>query len=89
MSNTPELRFQGLCLMNEEGYKYMCDCYDKFPELVRDRLKSSNYNLCAACVRTQARNRSGCHFPDVPHYLSVISWMEAELKRDEGIGGQE
>lgn len=86
-------RFQGLCLINNYGYKYMCSEYDRLPEPVRDRLKSSSYNLCAACIASETFKKAfkkgpkyGRITPTIPEYLSVISDMEAELRTEELIG---
>lgn len=45
-------KFQGLCLVNDEGYLYM-HVHDDFPPDVRLRLQSSDFNLCAACISGQ------------------------------------
>lgn len=84
MGNTQELRFQGLCLINQEGYHHMC-LYDEFPRVIRDRLKSSTYNLCAACVRDTAIRDDQGHrrIPMVIHYHSAIYAMEQQLKCEE------
>lgn len=60
-------KFQGACLVNSEGYRYM-DLYDDFPPDVRLRLQSSNFNLCAACISVGF------------DYHRVIDLMEAMLR---------
>lgn len=67
MSN--RYKFQGKCLVNEEGYRCMYE-YDNLPPDVRLRLQSSDFNLCAACV---ARTTD-------PHIM--ISKMEAALRAE-------
>lgn len=48
-------RFQGLCLMQEEGWMHM-DAYDDLPPDIRQRLRDSPFNLCAACVNCGHRD---------------------------------
>lgn len=42
-------KFQGLCLIQGEGWMYM-QAYDYLHPEIRQRLRDSPFNLCAACV---------------------------------------
>lgn len=63
------LRFQGKCLVGDEGYRYMTDDYDSMPREVRLRLQSSAFNLCAACVWEESHKGNG--------YIQAINKIEA------------
>lgn len=43
------MRYQGSCLVNEEGWKNMVD-YDWLPVEARLLLQNSSENLCPACL---------------------------------------
>lgn len=49
-------RFQGLCLEASEGHLHMPH-FDAMPESVRQRLRDSRYNLCAACIWMPSEKR--------------------------------
>ena len=42
---------QSPCLVNDKGWIYM-EKYDALPRCVRDKLKSSKFNLCVMCVKS-------------------------------------
>jgi hypothetical protein len=43
---------QTRCRISNEGHRWMVGWYDDLPPTVRQRLRQSPYNLCAACLRT-------------------------------------
>ncbi len=48
--------FQGMCIVSASGQDTI-SCYDEMMPRVRERLRNSRYNLCAACVETQAMKK--------------------------------
>ncbi len=68
-------RFQGSCLVANEGRFYMV-IYDIFPPEIRLRLQSSTYNLCAACVQDIATRKKLT-------YIDAIRQMEAQIRASE------
>lgn len=70
-------RFQGMCLVNSEGWKHI-NTYDGFPLDIRLRLQSSAYNLCAACIYARSSGDSSSHLH------TTIDQMEAILRQQEG-----
>jgi len=71
---------QILCLIASDGWQFMPD-YDALPAIVRRRLASSRYNLCAACVEIEARTRA--RSPTVKTFLEVIVAIERQLDRSQ------
>lgn len=43
--------FQGLCLVNEEGWEHM-HSYDDHSPYLREQLRNSPWNLCPSCAST-------------------------------------
>lgn len=73
-------RFQGLCLVKEDGagiayIRY----YDMMPPAIRERVRNSPINLCAACISQDAKQKAFArdeHYPRISDYLCIISHME-------------
>lgn len=72
-------RFQGKCLVNAEGYRFMTGFYDYMPPEAREKLRNSRFNICAACVREEALRLAGDNFVRIEHYLKAIRNIEAQL----------
>lgn len=70
--------FQGKCLLSTEGFRHM-PIFDRFPPLVRERLRNSPFNLCAACVVTAA---GASHKGMLNRLLAAISSMEEAIRRE-------
>ena len=68
---TPKTKpvLQTHCLIGLSGHLHM-GVYDELPDKVRERLRTSPFNLCAACVN---EGRSD--------YMRTIERMEKELRR--------
>jgi hypothetical protein len=64
--------FQGLCLINDEGWKHM-DVFDMLPLNIRQRLRESPFNLCAACIAVECMD-------DLERLLPAIETMEATVR---------
>jgi hypothetical protein len=77
------LRFQGKCLQNDEGWRFMRNFFDELPPPVRMRLAISQYNLCTACVSELARRKAETITPPLFIYFEVIDQMEEEIRREE------
>jgi hypothetical protein len=43
---------QTRCRISNEGHRWMVGWYDELPPRIRQRLRQSKYNLCAACLVT-------------------------------------
>jgi hypothetical protein len=70
-------RFQGLCFVSTEGWEHM-DLFDQFPPEIRQRLRDSPFNLCAACV-ADAGLADGGNF-DADLLMQAIENIEAYLR---------
>jgi hypothetical protein len=74
---------QTKCLINTAGHEWMRDFYDTLPSRVRQRLRSSPFNLCAACLqlevlpKVKAKHRS---LSREQALLAAIQIMEAEVR---------
>lgn len=80
---------QTSCLMAEEGWRYM-DIMDDWPVPIRERVRNSRFNICAACVNEKAwdlaREEAGTRWvtnPELRHYLKAIRNVEAEIDEME------
>jgi hypothetical protein len=74
---------QTKCWISSAGHIWMEGYFDPLPPAIRRRLRSSPFNLCAACLVTkfapQVRSRHpGCS--DEKALLRAIEVMEAELR---------
>ena len=43
---------QTRCRISNEGHRWMVGWFDNLPPKVRQRLRQSPFNLCAACLKT-------------------------------------
>lgn len=73
-------KFQGKCLINSEGWQYMRWVFDRFPPRVRERLRDSPFNICAACVGDVANLGVG---GSELAYLDAIDQIEARIRAGE------
>jgi hypothetical protein len=73
MSDEP-FRFQGLCIVNEEGWKCM-KSYDFMSTKVKQRLQDSPFNICVACIATY------CAYQDVSP-LEAIIFFEDMIRKE-------
>lgn len=68
---------QVYCLTSDEGHLWI-HCYDELPKAVRQRLASSPFNICPAClviaVKARARN------PTTTAYFGMIAEIEKKLR---------
>ena len=71
-------RYQGICLVSEEGWRNM-NTFDNLPPPVRRRLARSPFNLCPMCVMqhvvVQGRE-------DVMTAIAVIHQFEDYVRRE-------
>lgn len=74
---------QTMCLINSEGHQWMAGYFDTLPVRVRQRLRSSPYNLCPACLQTKVlpKVQSKPNTPREKLLLAAIEIMEAEVRR--------
>ncbi len=83
-------RFQGLCLEERKGAgTSFIHVYDSMPPEAREMARTSPFNLCAACILSQARivnhNRSG----SASYILSLQDYQVAITKMEEMIRCEE
>jgi len=78
-------KFQGTCLVNEDGAgaKYMYD-FDQFPKNIRKRISESPFNLCCACVEMYSQSFEGGNLVSDRSYLKVIEMMEGKARGLQG-----
>jgi hypothetical protein len=74
------------CLTGDEGHVWI-GSYDELPPAVRQRLRNSPFNLCAACLvafvlpDVQRRHRS---YTRVKALFAAIDIMETEVRKEQG-----
>lgn len=68
-------RFQGKCFQSLEGWRFM-EIFDQFPRAVRERLRASPFNLCAACVEGVRDRLGGDWFQAIEVMEDGIRWGE-------------
>ena len=74
--------YQGLCLVAAQGRLYMHN-YDALPAPVRNRLKNSPFNICAACVYQLAENQSTDPAITEAEFMAAIAQMERQILCEE------
>lgn len=81
---------QTSCLVAEKGWMWM-GRFDDMPVSIRQRMRDSRFNLCAACVSEEAwdliRDDSGEYTvpnPELRHYLQAIRNVEAQIEATTG-----
>lgn len=77
------LEFQGVCFVASAGHLWMKGYFDYFPPEVRERLRNSPFNMCAACLRENAiiELNDGLITRD---YLKAIEMFEKQIIAKEG-----
>jgi hypothetical protein len=71
------------CLINDEGHVWI-HCYDALPATVRQRLRNSPFNLCAACLEMVVVPKVKRKYPSLSReqqLLIAIKVMEAEVRK--------
>jgi hypothetical protein len=80
-----EVILQVKCLTNDEGHVWIRN-YDELPPAVRQRLRESPYNLCAACLEAFVLpevHRRHPGYTRLKALLSAIELMEAEVRKEQ------
>ena len=70
---------QVYCLTSDEGHLWI-HCYDQLPRVVRQRLASSSFNICPACLDIAVRERARGASPTTAAYLVMIVEIEKKLR---------
>jgi hypothetical protein len=68
------------CLIASEGHLWMRDYHDQFPKAVRQRLATSPFNICPACMDEEVRREAHGAQPSVAAYLAAIAQIERKLR---------
>jgi len=50
-------KFQGLCLEDRQGKDFIGK-YDIMPPRIRELVRNSSFNICAACLQKEANQRA-------------------------------
>ena len=82
---------QSRCWISSSGHVWMTGYFDTLPRAVRQRLRASPYNLCAACLVVEFAPQIRRRHPEYPRekmLLAGIEMMEAELRSNERKGGR-
>jgi hypothetical protein len=72
------------CLTGDEGHVWIRS-FDELPPAVRQRLRESPFNLCAACLVSFVLpevNRQHPSYPRLKALLAAIELMEAEVRKE-------
>jgi len=69
---------QDICWESTEGRKWMTYYFDKWPPEVRERLRNSPYNICAACIDNRLIDTDN-------DYFQAIKYLEDKIRKEEGI----
>lgn len=72
------------CLTSDEGHLWI-DSFDHMPAIVRDRLRNSPFNLCAACLETFVLPEVVRKYPRLTrdHQLLIaVKVMEAQVRKE-------
>ena len=78
-------KFQGLCLVSYQGSDFML-VYDAMPPSVRELVRNSSFNLCAACVRDMAMSQAllqNTTYVSPQHYELAVKEMETMIRCEE------
>jgi hypothetical protein len=78
-------RFQGLCLIKDEGWKYM-DLFDDLSPDIRQRLRDSPFNLCAACIVSEGSDDR--LLPAIEMMEAAVRMLDAIQERKQKHGGE-
>lgn len=74
---------QTKCLINTEGHIWMEGYFDTLPAAVRQRLRSSAFNICPACLVTKVLpevRRRHRNWPQEKQLIAAIEIMEAQVR---------
>jgi hypothetical protein len=80
-------RFQGLCLVNTEGWAHM-DVFDDFPPPIRQRLRDSPFNLCAACIAGEGGDELEKLLPAIETMEATVRMLDVIQERRQKHGGE-
>jgi hypothetical protein len=75
---------QTKCLINSEGHVWMVDFFDTLPLAVRQRLRSSSFNICLACLVVEVLPTVRRQHPNWSReklLFAAIAVMEAEVRK--------
>ena len=67
------------CLTADAGHVWI-HYYDRLPRVVRQRLASSPFNICTACLDIAVRERARETNPTAAAYLAMIEVIEKKLR---------
>jgi hypothetical protein len=70
------------CLIASGGHLWMRGYFDRLPLAVRQRLASSRFNICAACMSQEAKRAAaarGLRRPTIGIYNDVITAIERKV----------
>jgi hypothetical protein len=79
---------QTKCLINTNGHVWMKDFFDTLPRAARQRLRSSPFNLCPACLVLEVLSKVKAKQRGLSHeraLLAAIEIMESQVRK-EGVG---
>jgi hypothetical protein len=76
-AKSPNDTRQVFCLVNAEGHVYMKSFFDRLPLVVRQRLATSEFNICPACLKLYARKRT------IAGYFAKIEEFERMLRQQQ------
>lgn len=80
-----EIENQTRCWIATEGHIWMKDYFDTLPVAVRQRLRSSPFNICPACLVTIFAPKVQAKHPRLAHeraLLAAIDLMESEVRKE-------
>jgi len=73
------------CLTGDEGHVWI-ESYDELPPAVRQRLRESPFNLCAACLMVYVLPKVYRQHPSYTRLkalFAAIELMEAEVRKEQ------
>jgi hypothetical protein len=79
-----ETEIQVKCFTNDEGHVWI-ESYDSLPSAVRQRLRNSPFNLCAACLKSFVLPKVRRQHPNYTRekaLFAAIEVMEAEVRKE-------
>jgi len=85
MCGSKEQILQVKCLTGDEGHVWI-ESYDELPPAVRQRLRESPFNLCAACLVVYVLPevyRQHPSYTRLKALLAAIELMEAEVRKEQ------
>lgn len=75
---------QTFCLIATGGHLWMRDFYDNLPVVVRQRLRSSPFNICPACLQIEVMPTVRRQHPNWTRerlLLTAVEIMEAQVRK--------